>query len=386
MQQLPTNLAELMVLLADYKMLVILSTLSFSLITTLVVMPRIIAISKIKNLTADINGRTSHVGIVPTLGGIGVFIGVLLTTNIVGALFATHNQLVDLIIVNILLLVLLLVGVCDDIMIMRARKKFLFQILIATIFTLGTGIYIDSFLGLFGLHGLDTVIGMGFSIFVIVLIINAYNLIDGIDGLAGSVGAFISIIMGVMFYLSGHFLAALISVSLVGALVAFLVHNFSHKRKIFLGDTGSMVVGFVLAFQVVLYLSFSAAGSSPVFNNAPLLVLALLSYPLLDTLRVFIVRIKKGQSPFIADRNHIHHRLIDLGLSHKFATLVVVFYTAIVTLLAYLLNDMPINAAFAILLPVCMILVGLPFVLKLKEDCSRVWFPFVLKAPSNKEA
>lgn len=374
-----------MIILSDFKILATLFALCFSLLTTLMVMPKIIAISKMKNLTADENARTSHVGFVPTLGGIGVFVGLLLSTNIVAVLFATYSQLVDLFIFNILLLLLMLIGVTDDIMTIRPRKKFLFQILVAFIFTLGTSIQIESFSGLFGIHFLNPLGAAAFSVFVIVLIINAYNLIDGIDGLAGSVGVFISTVMTVVFFLTNHLLAALISASLVGALSGFLVYNFSHKRKIFLGDTGSMVVGFVLAVQLILFLSFSVKEVSPIFNNAPLFVLALLSYPLLDTLRVFIVRIKNGHSPFIADRNHIHHRLIDLGLSHKAATLAVVLYTAGVTLLAYNLNHLSINAALMILLPVSMILVGVPFIIRRKKNCAESWFPFMLDLSSQEE-
>ncbi|WP_051285472.1 MraY family glycosyltransferase [Aequorivita capsosiphonis] len=365
---LPTNKAEVLVLLADFKLLTAFLTLATSLSVTLVIMPKVIAISLEKDLTASTNGRTSHRGIIPNLGGIGVFIGLILTSNIAFLLFASHEQLINLIIFNIVLSLLFLVGVSDDIMSISPRKKLFFELIAAIIFISGTNNYIGSFNGLLGIHELHYAIALPFSVFVIVLIINAYNLIDGIDGLAGSIGVLVSGVMAVVFFLSGHFLISLISLALVGSLVAFLIYNFSHKRKIFLGDTGSLVVGFALAAQMVLYLNLSLTSGTPLFKNAPLFVMALLSYPLLDTLRVFIVRIKKGQSPFTADRNHIHHRLIDLGLSHKRATMVVVLYTLAMIALAYLLNNMPINAAFAILLPVCMILVGVPFILVRKKD------------------
>lgn len=347
--------------------MVILFTGFFALLTTLWVMPRIIIISKRKNLTAVPTSRASHKGIVPTLGGIGVFTGLMVTNNIAGVIFASHTQLIDLTIFNLLLFLFLLVGVRDDLMILNARKKFLFQILIASVFTVTTGIYIKSFDGLFGLHELPVFFGMGFTVFVMVLIINAYNLIDGIDGLAGLLGGIISAIFALAFYISGHFFPALMSIALVGALSAFLVYNFSHRLKIFLGDTGSLVVGFVLAFQVVLYLNLSTGSSDPVFKNAPVFVLALLSYPLLDTLRVFIVRIKNGQSPFTADRNHIHHRLIDLGMRHADATIIVAAYTAIIAAIAYFLDALSTTAAFAILLPVAMGLLLLPFMIKLPK-------------------
>lgn len=356
-----------MLLLENFKLLIALLTLGCSMITTFVVMPRIIKICLEKNLTATTNGRTSHIGVVPNLGGIAVFIGLLLSINIVYVLFGNHQELIDLIVFNILVSLLFLVGVLDDLVNISPWKKLFFQLITALVFALGTSTYIVSFAGLLGLNGLGYVTGIVFSVFVITVITNAYNLIDGIDGLAGSIGVFIAGVMALVFFISGYFLYSVISMALVGSLLAFLIYNFSQNRKIFLGDAGSLVVGFVLATQVVLYLNLSTANASPLFKNAPLFVLALLSYPLLDTLRVFVVRIKNGTSPFRADRNHIHHRLLDLGLSHKYATLYVVIYTFAVVILAYLLNDLPINLAFAILLPASLGLLGLPFVVKRKR-------------------
>ncbi|TYB79035.1 glycosyltransferase family 4 protein [Bizionia myxarmorum] len=372
----PISHADISAFLMRYKELSALMVLLFSIVTTLIVMPKIILISKKKNLTATTNARTSHRGIVPTLGGIGVFTGLLLSANISAVLFASYGQLIDLMIFNILVLMLLLVGVLDDIMTITARKKFLYQLIIAFAFIISTNIFISSFSGLFGMTHIPTGIGMIFSVFVIVLIINAYNLIDGIDGLAGMLGTVISGFLAIVFYLSDYYFLSLISLSLVGSLMAFLVFNFSRRLKIFLGDTGSMVVGFVLAVQVVLYLHLSDLKPElEVFKNAPIFVLALLSYPLLDTLRVFFIRIKNGRSPFSADRNHIHHRLIDLGLAHKYATVIIAIYTMFITVLTFLLNDFPINLVFAIILPVAAGIMLLPFVVHRKRNKYDLVFP-----------
>lgn len=372
----PTNHAEITAFLSDFKILSACITMLFSLVVTVIVMPKIIAISKKKNLTAEPNARTSHKGIVPTLGGIGVFTGLLLTVNISAILFADFSQIIDLLIFNILVLLLLLVGVSDDIMTIAPRQKFFFQLLIALVFVLGTNISIHSFSGLFGIHNIPAFLGIIFSVFVIVLIINAYNLIDGIDGLAGALGTLISGFMGLVFFYSGYFFYSLMSLALVGALVGFLIYNFSHKRKIFLGDTGSMVVGFVLAFQVVLYLGLSSFKPDLlVFKNAPVFVLALLSYPLIDTLRVFLIRIINKRSPFSADRSHIHHRLIDLGFSHILATILISLYTIIITVMAFALNDLPVNIAFCVMLPVALGLLLLPFAVQRKAGKFRFMLP-----------
>jgi len=373
---LPVNHDEITAFLSNFKFLSACCTLLFSLVVTLVVMPKVILISKKKNLTALPNNRTSHSGIVPTLGGIGVFTGLLLTVNVVAVLFASYNQLIDLLIFNILVLMLLLVGIFDDIITLAPRRKFLYQLIIALIFVMTTNIRIQSFGGLFGIGMMPYIVSVVFSVFVIVLIINAYNLIDGIDGLAGALGTLISMFMAVVFFYSGYFFYSLLSISLIGALVGFLVYNFSHRRKIFLGDTGSMVVGFVLAFQVILYLQLSIASTHlDAFDNAPIFVLALLSYPLLDTLRVFTVRILDKRSPFSADRNHIHHRIIDLGLRHIWATILIAIYTVIVSALAFVLNDLPINTVFAILLPVAIGLLAIPFCVQRKGKQWRIGRP-----------
>lgn len=364
----PTTHSEISAFLSDFKILSACFTMLFSLAVTVIVMPKIIAISKKKNLTAEPNARTSHKGIVPTLGGIGVFTGLLLTVNISAILFADFIQIIDLLIFNILVLLLLLVGVFDDIMTIAPRQKFFFQLLIAFVFVLGTNITIHSFSGLFGIQHIPAMLGAVFSVFVIVLIINAYNLIDGIDGLAGALGTLVSMFMALVFFYSNYFFYSLISLSLAGALVGFLIYNFSHKRKIFLGDTGSMVVGFVLAFQVVLFLKLSSFEPDLlVFKNAPVFVLALLSYPLIDTLRVFSIRILNKRSPFSADRCHIHHRLLDLGFSHILATILISVYTIIITVMAFALNDLPVNIAFCIMLPIALALLLLPFAVERKE-------------------
>lgn len=386
MTNLSANHVGAMLLLSDYKLLAALFTCVFSIIVTLLIMPSVINISKLKNLTASENGRTSHEGKVPNLGGIGVFVGFLGTINIIAILFADHGQLRNLIIFNILISLLFLVGVLDDILSVSPRKKLFYQLIVAFIFTVTTNYHIDSFDGLFGLYDIPYSLGIIFSVFVVVLIINAYNLIDGIDGLAGSVGAIISLVMAVVFYWSGYSLYALLSLALMGSLSAFLIYNFSHNRKIFLGDTGSMIVGFALAVLVLIYLNLSTNNSLPLFENAPLFVLALLSYPLLDTLRVFIVRIKNGHSPFRADRNHIHHRLIDLGLSHKIATVFVVIYTIVVITMAFLLKDLSINIAFAILVPLSLGILGLPYIIERKKNCTGYKFARSWKLTEHSEA
>ena len=202
---LPTNHEQITHYLSNYKEVVIVITLISALVITLIVMPKVVAISKAKNLTALPNGRTSHKGIVPTLGGIGVFTGMMLPINVTAILFANYSQLIDLLIFNALILALLLIGIFDDIMKLSAVKKLGYQIMVATIYIVGANMHIDSFLGLFGMHNIPIIYSIIFSVFVIVLLINAYNLVDGIDGLAGVLGVLISGYMAAVFYFTNYF-------------------------------------------------------------------------------------------------------------------------------------------------------------------------------------
>lgn len=362
-------------LLESLKEIITIATFSFSLMVSLFVMPKVITINKLKNITADIGDRNSHTGAVPTLGGIGVFVGLLLTVNIAGFLFGTHTQMANLIIFNITTFSFLMIGIVDDIINISPMNKLGYQVVLAILFCWPSKLLITDFYGFLGLTELSSIVSIIISVFVIVLIINAYNLTDGIDGLAGLLGIIISLFVGVIFYTSNHVFYALISFASVGSLVAFLVYNFSHKRKIFLGDTGTMVVGFVLAFQMLLYLNLSAISDEVVFKNAPVFVAALLAYPLLDTTRIFIVRLKNCKNPFQADRNHIHHRLLDLGLSHKSATLFIGFFSCIITSLAYFINHLSIHLVFLILFVVAIILLSIPFCIKRTKNKIVFSFP-----------
>jgi UDP-N-acetylmuramyl pentapeptide phosphotransferase/UDP-N-acetylglucosamine-1-phosphate transferase len=153
---------------------------------------------------------------------------------------------------------------------------------------------------------------------------NAVNLIDGIDGLAGSFGFLSSICFAVLFYKLNLFAYVILSVSLGGSLLGFLRYNFSIKNKIFMGDTGSLILGFLISFFSIKYITINSsyAYDSNLENDAPLLVMVILILPLFDTLRMFFIRLLSGKSPFKGDRNHFHHILLDRNLSHWNATLI----------------------------------------------------------------
>jgi hypothetical protein len=202
--------------------------------------------------------------------------------------------------------------------------------------------------------------------------INAFNLIDGVDGLAGAVALVVSTAFGVFFLLNGNPLFVLVSFVLIGAILGFLRYNLSDRNKIFMGDAGSMMVGFLLSFQALAFLELNALETAQFsVTNGPIMVLAVLSYPILDTVRVFVLRIRDGRSPFSADRNHIHHRLLGLGMKHKQVTLLLVFVNVFIIEFAFLTNDLFIDSQFLLVLGAVPFVFTLPFI-KIRE-----WLPNV---------
>jgi len=200
----------------------------------------------------------------------------------------------------------------------------------------GSDLRISSFFGIFGIHELPYIISVLFSIFLIVALINSFNLIDGIDGLSGGVAMIASGGFALWFMLNGYWSLACLGFSLSASLFAFLRFNFSKTSKIFMGDTGSLVVGFWVAVMALKFVELNVSITTEnVYQNAPVIAIALLSVPIFDTLRVFSIRILRGKSPFSADRSHVHHLMVDLGLLHTVASFILYGFTILFTSVIY---------------------------------------------------
>ncbi len=333
-------------LFSDLRFLGLFAALAaFVISTRFYLYPDIINISKLKGLMDSPGERKMHTTQIPTLGGLGVFIAFSLSIIIFGLLAnLIQPDLIKLLALIGSTIILLFLGIKDDLVSMSPKKKFLGQLLAVLNVVVLTDVRILSFEGLLGIGELPYFASIVFSIFVFVLVINALNLIDGIDGLAGSIAVISSISFGFLFLLNGNYMMTLISSILGGALIGFLRYNLSSKQKIFMGDCGSMLTGFLLAYQGISFLvSNGVASSSNTISNAPIVLLAILSYPLFDLLRVFTIRIKQGKSPFSADSNHIHHRLLRIGLNHKKATLFLAVCNVFVIGFTFLLIDLDIH-------------------------------------------
>lgn len=347
----------------------ILATFCISFIVAAIAYPAIIYVAYRKDIMAVPSSRSAHTKKVPNLGGVGIFMGVFFVLAIIGGCL----RLSDLMFLMAGLIILFFLGVKDDLVILTAGKKFGSQILVSLMIIILMDIRIQSFGGVFGLEELSYVPSVSFTVFVFVLLINAYNLIDGIDGLAGSVGLLSSLTFGIFFFIIGLVGPALVAFALVGALVPFLYYNFSGKKKIFMGDTGTMIVGFLLAYLCVSFISINQNLAIPeTLGNGAILGIAIVFYPLMDTLRVFVVRAYQGKSPFTADKNHIHHRLLDLGLNHAQSTLFIVLCSIVLGALAFYTQDLNINLQAILIIASGTALFLFPFCFERREG--KVYF------------
>jgi UDP-GlcNAc:undecaprenyl-phosphate/decaprenyl-phosphate GlcNAc-1-phosphate transferase len=260
----------------------------------------------------------------------------------------------------------------DDIIGTAPVKKLVAHVLVGMVLVLMADIRIVSMHGLFGIEVLPLWTSVFLSLFTYIVVVNAFNLIDGVDGLAGGVGFIASSAFGCWFALAGDPAMACLAFALSGSLLAFLFFNFS-PAKIFMGDSGSLTIGLIiciLAIKVIGY-DVSAIENKTILNvSKPIFAMAVLVYPLVDTLRIFIYRAVRGVSPFSADRNHLHHRLLDIGLSHKGTVICVYLFNIIVIGLtvSLALSSMNPNYTLMIVAAVSLTLAQIPFFIKKKKN------------------
>ena len=333
-------------------MLDILLTASVSFIITFLAIPVIMQIAEQKKLYDIPDERKVHTRLVASLGGIGIFAGFLLASllSIQGYLNPEFQYFFAA------SLVVFFVGLKDDIMILSATKKFIGQIIAASILIHLGGIRLDSMYGLLGFEQLPEGFSLALSYFTIIVIINSFNLIDGVDGLASSLG----ILTMIVYFLAIDYQAyALLAFAMAGSLVAFIIFNH-HPAKIFMGDSGSLMIGLVNSILVIKFIN--VANSPFVAVPVPAAVaigFSILIVPLLDTLRVFSIRIANGRSPFTPDRNHIHHLLLDNGLSHAAVTLTCVAINVCFIAMAWMGRSLGPNYLLLILLTLAFSGIGL---------------------------
>jgi len=340
----------------------------FSFLVTSVAIPSIVGVSKKRKLMALPNGRTSHIDPTPNLGGVAIFAGVIVSSVVFTGITTAH----ELKYIIAAMLIIFFVGLKDDLHPMVAYKKFLGQS-IAVLFILVPGdFHLASLHGLLGINELSYLWSLAITYVLFMTLINSFNLIDGIDGLASGIGILTSVFFGIVFLLGNHLAYAVMSFILASSLISFFYFNvFSKKNKIFLGDTGAMLIGLILAIFAVRFLNFES--DSVILSKsqaAPAVLLCVLIVPIFDTARVFILRILRGKSPFEADRTHIHHRLLDLSGSHLKATTVILLVNVLFIGIALIFRNINTELLILISLALAAALSFIPVYLKRNSKTS----------------
>lgn len=324
---------------------------------TFIAIPKIIRVAYRRELMAVPIKRSSHTQKVPSLGGVAIYFAIVIVTSIFSA-----DMLYETLFFSAALVLLFFVGLMDDLLVVAPRKKLFAQITSALMIVLGSDIRIDNFFGLFGIYELPFFFSVVFTSFIIILIINSYNLIDGIDGLAAGVGGLISLSFVFIFFRLYDYSMGYLAIATLASLLAFLYFNFSNRYKIFMGDTGSMVVGFLIAFMAIKFINLSS-NDWVMIKSGPVIAIAILIVPLIDTLSVIIIRTMKGSSPFSADKNHIHHRVLRLNLNHIQATVIICFANLLIIIFAYQIRHLSINLMLLLIIAAALLLSYLPLVM-----------------------
>ena len=324
---------------------------------TYMAIPSIIHIAIQKKLVDIPDERRSHSVPTPALGGIAIFVGILFSI-ILWTPFADFGDLQYILCAFIILFVL---GVKDDIVSISPMKKLLGELAAAAIIVFKSNVKLTSLYGIFGVQDIPEWFAIVLSIFTIIVIINAFNLIDGINGLSGSIGILFSCTLGTWFFLTHNTVLAILAFSTTGATVAFLKYNVT-PAKIFMGDTGALLLGLIASIFAIKFIELhKTLGDSPyAFKSAPAIMISIMILPLFDTLRVFTMRVMKGKSPFYPDRTHIHHLLIDAGLTHMKATGVLVLTNICFMIMAVSLQNI---GTLNLLLVIFAVAIGLTYVL-----------------------
>lgn len=308
-------------------------SMAFSI--TYLSIPVIIFVAKSKKLYDVPDARKIHDAPIPSLGGLGIFAGfVMASLTIISIAQAAEFQYFFA-----AFFVIFFLGLKDDILDISPIKKFIGQVLAAFLIIYKGNIQIQSMHGFLGIDQLPPMFSILFTYLTIIVIVNSFNLIDGVDGLAAGLALMAVTIFGVYFYEVNMQPYAILSFATAGSLIAFLIFNFQ-PAKIFMGDTGSLLLGLVNAILVIKFINVANLPDVKIpIHSAPAIGFAILMIPLLDTLRVFGIRIGHRRSPFSPDRNHIHHILLDRGLSHSTITIILVAVNLLFIVGIYLLRS-----------------------------------------------
>lgn len=321
-----------------------------------IILLRILIISLRKRLFDIPDTRKVHKRPVSRLGGVSFFPVILFTVTFLigicymtgwGSLLDTDQHWVQILFMCAGLTLLFIVGIADDLIGVLYRQKFLVQLVAVSMFPL-SGLYINDFYGLFGIHAVSSFISVSLTLLLAVFITNAINLIDGIDGLASGLSMVALSVFGTLAVIDGKWMSTLLAFTTVGVLLPFFFYNVfgnaDRGRKIFMGDTGSLTLGYILSFLTVQY-TMNTYEEGINYEGAMLIAFSVLLVPCLDVVRVMMGRIHRGKDPFMPDKTHIHHKFLAMGFTPRKAMISILcisflFCITNVLLVSYLNNTL----------------------------------------------
>lgn len=291
-----------------------------SFVIAFLIVPVIIKYSLRKNLVDMPGRRKIHKKVTPSMGGIAIFIGFFISSLIwIDMVWLGYIKFI-----LVALFVIFFIGVRDDLVPLRAVIKLMGQIMAASLVIFLFDLRIKTFYGLFGLYELPAIVSYLITYFTIIVITNSFNLIDGLDGLAGTIAIVALLAFGVWFFLVDDHIFSRLSFSMLGAIFAFLIFNWE-PSEVFMGDTGALVIGMMLAILAIHFINvnYNLGEMTPYkFHGSVGTAACIIIIPLVDTLRIVILRLSKRQSPFAPDKSHVHHAIMRLGMSHSQTTLI----------------------------------------------------------------
>lgn len=311
---------------------------------TFFLLPFIIRIAQVNKLFDMPDERKTHTYPISSLGGIAIFSGLVISLLLVADFMAINAQFQYYLAAFFVIFIL---GVIDDIFILKAWKKIMGQLVVSGLITFKAHLLITNLHGFLGFQEISETTGYLITFFSIILLINAFNLIDGVDGLAASLGMLSSVLFGIFFLINNQPAYGVLGFSMAGALLAFLIYNFPPAR-IFMGDSGSTLIGLVNAILAIRFIETASTGPVLSMHAPSAIAFGVLLIPLMDVLRVIIVRVAKRRSPIAPDRNHLHHLLQTKGFSHTGVTITLLLSSLVVSSLSFILQGLQIHVIIAI--------------------------------------
>ena len=359
-------------------------SLFLSMFLAMLIIPKLLIIAVKHSLFDKIDERKTHIGDIPRIGGVSfvpcILFSMMFIISIFNMFFSdgqannwlfSDNSELSLFICGLLLIYL--GGIKDDLIGMSSVYKFAIQA-ISSILLIISGLYIDGFYGFLGIYDMPVWIGIPLTVVLMVFIINSINLIDGMDGLASGIGIFALCTYGTLFMLHGMWYYSVLAFSTVGVLVTFFYYNVfgnvKKGRKLFMGDSGSLTLGFILAFLAIRYTHYSPGEMAPV-DNSFIIAFSPILIPMLDVLRVMLSRIRRQKNMFKPDRSHIHHKLIDMGIGKTMALIVLFGMSSGFCALNFFLIGV-MNCTFIFLIDIALwVLINMYFSYVIKRNSMR---------------